>query len=325
MGLLFMQPPRLPETLEIAVKSLYGAALAGEPAALADCGGRLLDRISPPNWTLEWSLPGWLGKAYGLDASTIADLTLANIFGLTYIKLQDDLLDGEVGGDDRQAALLLSSVLHRKWLLVYTGLFPGDSPFWGFFEQSMTQWVRATWASRRAQSKHLAAWSEEDLLILGQRGAPLKICAAAACLLAQQAEQIPKLESALDHLLIGAVLLDHALDWADDLAAGRYNAFVAYASGWPQTAEHQTANRRAVAEELLVGGAGQPYFQLLHRELTAARALAHQAGCADLARYISWLRREALSYSKGMAATARDQLHRAIESLFVTAETHAGV
>ena len=130
-----MQPPRLPEMLEIVVKSLYGAALADEPAALADCGGRLLDRISPPNWALEWSLPGWLGNAHRLDTPTIADLTLANVFGLAYVKLQDDLLDGEVGGDDRQAALLLSLVLHRKWLLVYSGLFPGASFFRRYFEQ----------------------------------------------------------------------------------------------------------------------------------------------------------------------------------------------
>jgi len=318
-------PPRLSETLEIVVKSLYGAALAGEPSVLGDCSRRLLDRISPPNWTLEWSLPGWLGRAHGLDTSIIADLTLANVFGLAYIKLQDDLLDDEVGGDDRQAALLLSSVLHRKWLLVYSRLFPGDSLFWRYFEQYMAQWVRATWASRQEHAKPWAAWGEEDLLILGQRGAPLKICAAAACLLAQRAELIPQFESALDHLLIGAVLLDHALDWAEDLAAGRYNAFVASASGWPQTAEHQAANRRAVAEELLVGRAGQPYFQLLRRELTAARATARQAGCEDLARYISWLRRETISYNTGMAARQRDQLHRAIESLFVAAETHAGV
>ena len=33
-----MLPPRLPETLEIAVKSLFGAALAGEPAELAEFG-----------------------------------------------------------------------------------------------------------------------------------------------------------------------------------------------------------------------------------------------------------------------------------------------
>jgi hypothetical protein len=325
MESLSMPPPRLSETLEIVVKSLYGAALAGEPSVLAECGSRLLDRISPPNWTLEWSLPGWLGSVYGLDTSTIADLTLADVFGLTYIKLQDDLLDGEVGGDHRQAALLLSSVLHRKWLLVYSGLFPEGSLFWSYFEQYMTQWVRATWTSHQQHSKPWAAWGEADLLILGQRGAPLKICAAAACLLAQRAELIPQLESALDHLLIGAVLLDHALDWTGDLAAGRYNAFVAYASLLPQTSDHVEANRRAVAEELVIGRMAQPYFQLLRRELAAASAIARQAGCEDLARFIAWLRRETFSYSKGMAATARDQLHRAIESLFMAAETHAGV
>jgi hypothetical protein len=37
------------------------------------------------------------------------------------------------------------------------------------------------------------------------------------------------------------------------------------------------------------------------------------------------LRRETFSYSRGLAATARNQLHRAIESLFVAAEAHAGV
>jgi hypothetical protein len=317
-------PPRLAEKSKITARDRFGAVLAGEPADLAEFGARLLDRISPPNWTLEWSLPGWLGDALGLDASIVADLTLSNVLGLAYVRLQDDLSDGDVGEGDRLAALLLSSVLHRKWLLVYTGLFPGDSRFWSHFERYMTQWVRATWGSRPPYAKSWAAWGEADLLILGQRGAPLKICAAAACLLAQRAELIPQYESALDHLLTGAVLLDHALDWAEDLAAGRYNAFVACASGWPQTVEHQAANRQAVAAELLVGRAGQSYFQLLYRELTAARALARQAGCEDLARYISWLRREALSYRKAMAATARDQLHRAIESLFVAAEAHAG-
>jgi hypothetical protein len=284
---------------------------------------RLLDRIAPPNWTLEWSLPGWLGSALGSDASNVADLTLANVLGLAYIKLQDDLSDSEVGQDDRQAALLLSAVLHRKWLLVYTGLFPGGSPFWGYFERYMTQWVRATWASRQKHAKPWAAWGEKELLVLGHRGAPLKICAACAGLLAQREGLIPHLESALDHLLTGAVLLDHALDWSGDLAAGRHNAFVAYASARPQAPEHQGANRRAVAEELLVGKAGQPYFQLLRRELTAAQTLARQAECEELARYISWLRSETISYNKGMATAAHDQLRQALEHLFVAAATHS--
>ena len=181
-----MPPPRLPEMLEMPSRPSLELRWSASPRILAESGGRLLDRISPPNWTLEWSLPWWLGNVFELSATAVAALTLANVYGLGYIKLQDDLIDGEVGGDDRQAALLLSSVLHRKWLLVYSGLFPGGSVSWCYFEQYMTQWVRATWASRQEYSKPWAAWGEEDLLILGHRGAPLKICAAAACLLAQR-------------------------------------------------------------------------------------------------------------------------------------------
>jgi len=309
--------------LELAVKSQVEVVLAGQPPDLAELGTRLLDRISPPNWTLEWSLPGWLGGALGLDASSIAALTLANVYGLAHIKLQDDLIDGEMAGDDQRTALLLSTVLHRKWLLSYVTFFPGDSPFWGYFERYMRRWAGAEMHSPPARA--FRDYDEADLRGLGERGAPLKVCAAAACLLTQREELLPRLESALDHLLIGAVLLDHALDWTGDLAAGRYNAFVAYASLLPQTSDHAEANRRAVAEELVIGKMAQPYFQLLRRELAAASAIARQAGCEDLARFIAWLRRETFSYSKGMVEMARDRLHRALEQLFVVAETHVGV
>jgi hypothetical protein len=177
-------PPRLPEVLEIAVKSQYGAALASEPSELVESGMRLLDRISPPNWTLEWSLPGWLGDALALAAPAVIDLTLANVVGLAYIKLQDDLIDGEMADDDQRAALLLSAVLHRKWLLAYTALFPSDSPLWGYFERYMTQWVGAE--LRSPPVKAFRDYDEADLRGLGERGAPLKICAAAACLLTAQ-------------------------------------------------------------------------------------------------------------------------------------------
>ena len=55
-----MLPPCLPETLELAVKDRFCTAVVGEPAELAEFGVRLLDRIAPPNWHSEWSLPGWL-------------------------------------------------------------------------------------------------------------------------------------------------------------------------------------------------------------------------------------------------------------------------
>jgi hypothetical protein len=304
-----MQPSRLPELLELAVKSQFGAALAGEPAALAELGRRLLDRISPPNWTLEWSLPGWLGDALELAAPAVADLTLANVLGLAYIKLQDDLIDDEVAEGDRPVALLLSTVLHRKWPLVYTGLLSGDSPFWGFFEKYMAQWVAATFWSRRALSKAFRDYDEVDLRGLGERGAPLKICAAASCLLAQREGLIPQLEPVLDHLLTGAVLLDHALDWSDDLAAGRYNAFVAYASALPQVPAHEAANRLAVAEELLVGKAARPYFNVIRRQFQAAIDGSRATGTTAFTDYLIWLRSQADGYGRRLAQGGRVQLH----------------
>lgn len=313
-----MPPPRLSETLEQAVKVEFAAALASEPAGVGRLGMRVLDRITPPNWTLEWSLPGWLGSTLGLGAPAVTSLTLANVFGLAFVKLQDDLIDGELAEDDQPVAQLLATALHRRWLLVYARALPGESPFWDDFESYMVQWAAATLASRQGWFRTFAAWTDQELLTLGWRGAPLKTCAAAACRLARRDELIPQLEAALDRLLIGAVLLDHAVDWSDDLVRGRPNAFVAYCSSLPQGPAHQEANQRAVLAELTAGRAGQPYFRLLRRELAAAQATARAAGCVPFARYVSWLQRAIISYRQGLAAVTRDHLRQAVEHLFVT-------
>jgi hypothetical protein len=320
-GFPFMPPPRLSVTLERAVRAEFAAALAGEPPAVAEMGRRVLNRITPPNWTLEWSLPGWLGGTLGLGAPAIASLTLANVLGLAFVKLQDDLLDGEIEDEDRPVAQLLAAVLHRKWLLVFARQLPGESRFWVDFESYMVQWAQATLAGRQGWPRPFADWTDEELLMLGWRGAPLKSCAVAACRLAHRDELIPQFEAALDRLLIGAVLLDHAVDWSDDLMQGRPNAFVAYCSLRPQAPAHQEENRRAVLAELTIGKGGQSYFRLLLGELAAAQALARAAGCGQLARYVSWLRRQTATYRTITAVAARDQLRQVVAHLLVAAET----
>ena len=303
-----MPPPRLPETLEQTVKAEFRTALADEPFAVAELGTHTLNRLAPPNWTLEWSLPGWLGATLGLDPATVASLTLANVYGLTTIKLHDDLLDGEVAADDQPVAPLLAAALHRKWLLTYARLLPGESLFWDHFEPYMVQWTQATWASRRGWSTPFADWGDAELLRLAHRGAPLKSCAAAACLLAHQGGRLAQFETALDRLLAGAVLLDHAVDWSDDLEGGHFNAFVAYCSSLPQSPLHRAANRRAVLAELAAGNAGRPYFRWLRHELRTAQVMTRAAGCEPLARYLTWLLAAAQSYRQGLVVTTRAQL-----------------
>lgn len=301
--------PRLSELQVTATKARFCAAVGAGTSELANLGRQVLDRISPPNWTLEWSLPGWLGDALELPATPTADLTLSNVYGLAYVRLQDDLADDEIAEEDRRVVLLLSTVLYQKWLQMYVGLFAGESSFWSFFERYMGLWVAATLDSHRSPTVAFQDYDDGDLRRLGDRGAPLKICAAGACLLAEREGLIPQLESALDHLLIGAVLLDHAQDWAGDLAAHRPSTFVAYASSLPQTPEYTEANRQLVWKELMVGREAQPYFALLRRHLQAAVDEARAAGVNALADYAVWLRRQANAYRRRLADDARSQLH----------------
>ena len=76
---------------------------------------------------------------------------------------------------------------------------------------------------------------------------------------------------AVDHMLTAQVLLDHLDDWPADLAAGRFNAFVAFVSDLPQTSQNRDANRRHVLGEFFLGEAGAAYVDLAKRHIQAAR------------------------------------------------------
>ena len=104
-------------------------------------------------------------------------------------------------------------------------------------------------------------------------------------------------------------MLDHARDWTDDLAAGRYNAFVAHASPLAQAAEHAEANRQAVLQELMVGKGARPYFAVLRQQLQIAIDGSRAAGIPALADYVTWLRNQADAYGRRVARDARGRLH----------------
>lgn len=267
-----------------------------------------LARSTPPNWALEWSLPIWLGEALGVPASASWDLTLANVLGLTYVRLQDALSDGDISPPGRPPALALAPRLFEHWKAVYAGLLADDPQFWLCFERSLAQWTRALTDSDRLPVKPFAAYDAADFLALGHRGAPLKICAAASCVLAGREAILPDIEAALDELLVGAVLLDHAMDWAADLRAGRPNAFVAYASPRPQTAEQQGANREAVLAVLAVGDGGRAYFRTIAERLRLACEHAEALRLSTLVGYEAWLRDAAARFGRRFAREPRLQL-----------------
>lgn len=304
-----MNPPPRPLNPDArAAEEHFASTLSRLSPAEVAAGHRLFDRIATPNWALEWGLPRWLGEAFVLPEELIQALVLSNVYGMACARLQDDLLDGQGAADEWNSAVRLTTALNHAWLGQYIRLFDRDSPFWGHLTECIAQWLR----SGQPPTREPAPRGDEDRLWLAHGAAPIKLCGVAACLLAQCEALIPPLTAALDRLMTAVTLLDHFQDWADDLAAGRYNAFVAYASPLAQTPENRAANEDAVLREIYLGPAARPYFAAIGSYLQQASDLARPVGCAPLDHHLLTLAQAAEACQQRMAQEAQERLRTAI-------------
>ena len=231
---------------------------------------RVFDRIQPDRWRLEWSLPLWLGEAFSLRPEVIAKIALSNVMGLASVRLEDDLVDGDVPPEEIAGTRVLSAVLFDAALQPYQAMFDGNSPFWAQLSGRMAEW--------RAASRHngptntCAADLEPDAWCLPARGAPLHISAYAVCLAVDRPELYAALGRCLDHVLEALVLCDHAADWEADLDAGRWNAFIAAMSGHPEVPTQREPLRSAVRVALMTSNDAEVFFARIGDHLSRAIA-----------------------------------------------------
>lgn len=298
----------------IAARTLE--ALAHLPGDAAELGARLLSKLSPPQWQLEWYLPRWLGDSYGLPPELTDRLVLANVTGLLFICLQDKLADEGFPTPMLSAAVCLSTALQQQWIRAYHPLFEPSDRFWHEFEEVMRQWQHALVASNRMPDTDFQGVLAAEPGLLAHRAAPLKVCCAAAARLAKRTEVLTPLTATLDHLHVAAVLLDHANDWREDLEAGRYNAFVHFASATPQSLDQRELNRQRVYEELFLGSAGHAYFDPVFHHLDLARKQAAAAACPPLLAYLDGYHQDTLRARGALATAARRTLDAATQLVF---------
>jgi hypothetical protein len=306
----------IPRTILASVRASYFALLQALPSPLGDLGRALLTRITPEQWTLEWALPYWLGQALDFPSDLSTNVVLGNLLGLAYIRMQDDLIDGEIPSENRLPAALLAHQFYREATLQYHELFSGDSAFWDYFRLWLDQWVSATLRSNTAGPLPWSDYTEQDYVRLAERGAPLKICCAAACLLANRRDAIANLSTALDFTLVGMVLLDHFHDWGQDLDAGRYNTFVAYCSDLPQLPANRAENSERVRERLYLGDGGRPYLELIRANLERARQTPLAIDLPQLAEYLVNLEQRAIAYFESLTGQHRRVVHDVAEKIF---------
>jgi hypothetical protein len=290
-----------------SVRRSFEARVRSAAALDQAAARRLVARLPPERWTLEWYLPWWLGNALGLDPATSRELVLSNLLGLASIRVQDDLADGE--SDEATGATRLAAALYEAALAPYTSRFGPESPFWAHVERCMATWRAA--ASDTGGDHRLAA-----------RGEPLKIAPFAECLLAGRIGAYPAIESCLVHALEALVRYDHVADWRSDLEAGRWNAFVADVSSGPQVPDTRAQHGQAVLLAMLTSDVITAQFAGIRDGFLAAADVA-----ADLARtddlplpdLVDHLRRratEAEAQGTTFAAQYRDLGDQAAKRLF---------
>lgn len=263
---------------------------------------RYASALTPPKWTLEWYLPQWLSHRFGLEAELTRELTLSNLLGLVAVRLEDDLLDGDMPASETAGAEQLVVAAFDEALAVYRERLDPGSPFWGFLERSMATW--------RAGADGSDAPT---------RGAPIKIAAFACCLLAERMADWPSLERCLDHAMSALVAYDQFCDWEEDLSAGRWNTFVAAVSRGQQGPAERDRNRAAVLTAMLTRDVIDEHFRRIAAEAEDAAALASELGLQSLRAYlVDWAARSAAQGAE-VARHYRSVADRATQLMFGTA------
>ncbi len=281
------RPTRADSQLAALVRADYESLLRNASPALLERGLALLKQVPADRWTIEWFLPRWLGDSLELLSDVSRALVLSNVLGMTFVRLADDLADGATQGSTRAMDIALAELLERQWVLSYNPYFAPDSDFWPLLRRHRSAWISATFAHDR------------DARNPADRGAPLHVSAAAACLLAGHSDFIPACGQGINSYLIAAVLLDDFKDWREDLGAGRQNSFANYACGYLGRDGDVEKARRAIMRELHVGQAGRPYFDSICAHLREARRCAAQVNCGRWADYLG-------EYERGIKQLTRE-------------------
>lgn len=253
---------------------------------------RLLARLTPPRWTLEWSLPWWFGNALGVERTVTEELVAANVLGLAAFRLHDDIADGETPIPAERAERL-AAALHDAALATYRRRFPADARTWVVIAAATAEWGGA-----------------HGQIELASRGAPLRISVSAVCELAGRPDLEASLHAAVDHALRAWVLADDASDWKADVAVGRANAYVARLAGGAATVDD-------VHLALLTTDGARRYHEQIQAEAERAAALADAAiGPSPFADHVRGFGRRAQARGRRLHARYHALTERATRMVF---------
>ena len=141
----------------------------------------------------------------------------------------------------------------------------------------------------------------------------MKISAFAVCLLTERQDRFALINECLDHALEAMVRYDHLVDWRDDLAAGRWNAFVAACT---KRGKDACASASEVQLAMLTTDVIGAYFAEILDEFSRAAMLAAGAGVHGLADHLTQTAVHIDEEGVGLAKRYREISERGQQLLF---------
>ena len=229
----------------------------------------------------------WAEEAVGsVDPERQEDLAASSMAGYLFIRLIDNLMDGDGPGDVGLLPGLgfFSTVFvrpYRRW-------FPGSHPFWPYLEDV---WVGAADLTARD-----AAFSHVDLerfhTVSARKTAAARIPVAATFHLHGRVDRLEEWEGFLDSFGRFHQLHNDLLSWRRDVATGTATYLLSMAG--------EGRSDDAVAEWLLAEGL-ESTFATLQSTMADLVAIASSLGSPGLVRYVD-RRRERLDDDARAAA-----------------------
>lgn len=172
-------------------------------------------RLTHPGFVPIFAAPRWVPLALGSAVEDTLDreLTYSTLCGYLFIRLVDDVMDGQYEGAYRLVPAL--AFFDAEFQGIYRSRFPADHPFWHEFEAGWTGSFEAAEEDRAAMIDSETAFET----IAARKLAATRVPVAAACYLCDG--PLETWMEVCDRLCCLHQFADDLTDWQDDLASGR--------------------------------------------------------------------------------------------------------
>ncbi|RCW44337.1 class 1 isoprenoid biosynthesis enzyme [Paenibacillus prosopidis] len=213
-------------------------------------------------------LPFWIKEPAAISDEQCQRLALANIYGMLYFFIQDDVMDSSPSSNWKEQ-LALGNLLVLEMFSVFRPLFPSNSPFWDYYNRYVT-----TWADSVMNEQNDDYFVNNPIRTAGKAG-PVKIASTGALLLSGRDELIGTMEEAVDIVLMTLQMSDDWADWKEDLTEGSYNGLLAMIAAGGAVKEPLTFQE--VESSIYVRGCMKQYANIAsdnHEQLLSLRVEA---------------------------------------------------